>query len=91
MKPLSPTSLAIVLAVASGSAMPASAGETSDKAVVTVAGRLVGAAAVARLHAAPEFRAAMDAARADIDRARNGGVTPRTDSTLETSTLAGPR
>lgn len=55
-----------------------------------VAGRLTGAAAVARLHANAEFRAAMDAARADIDRAREAGLTPAPDCAAEGEALATP-
>jgi len=52
-----------------------------------VAGRLVGAAAVARLHADEEFLAAMKAARADIDRARRDGLSPKIDCATETTIL----
>lgn len=52
-----------------------------------VAGRLVGAAAVARLHADEEFLAAMKAARADIDRARRDGLSPQIDCATETTIL----
>src|SRR5210317_1192508 len=44
-----------------------------------VAGRLVGAAAVAKLHASEQFRQAMDAARADIERMRREGKKPQGD------------
>ena len=53
-----------------------------------VAGRLVGAAAVARLHASDEFLAAMEAARADIERVRSKGMAPRTDCAAEAAALA---
>ena len=53
-----------------------------------VAGRLVGAAAVARLHASDEFLAAMEAARADIERVRGKGMAPRTDCAAEAAALA---
>lgn len=53
-----------------------------------VAGRLVGAAAVARLHADEEFRKAMDAARADVERMRNAGKPPQTDCAFEAGALA---
>ena len=52
------------------------------------AGRLVGAAAVARLHADEEFLKAMDAARADIDRARQAGLTPKVDCAAEAEALS---
>ena len=53
-----------------------------------VAGRLVGAAAVAKLHANDEFMAAMDAARKDIDRVRARGFTPKIDCQAEAATLS---
>jgi acid phosphatase (class A) len=53
-----------------------------------VAGRLTGAAAVAKLHAKDEFLAAMDAARADIDRARKAGLTPQIDCAAEAEALS---
>ena len=53
-----------------------------------VAGRLVGAAAVARLHASDEFLAALEAARADIDRARSKGMPPGLDCAAEAAALA---
>ena len=53
-----------------------------------VAGRLTGAAAVAKLHADDEFLAAMDAARKDIDRARAAGLTPNIDCEAEAATLS---
>lgn len=53
-----------------------------------VAGRLVGAAAVARLHADPEFRAAMDAARKDVERMRSAGRPPQRDCSVETGALS---
>ena len=52
-----------------------------------VAGRLVGAAAVAKLHANREFLAAMDAARVDINRAREQGLTPKSDCAAEAKAL----
>jgi acid phosphatase (class A) len=55
-----------------------------------MAGRLVGAAAVARLHANEEFLAAMDAAREDIVRAREAGLTPTVDCAKEAEALAAP-
>ncbi|MGI9522466.1 MAG: acid phosphatase [Hyphomicrobiaceae bacterium] len=53
-----------------------------------VAGRLVGAAAVAKLHANKEFRSALDAARADIDRAWQEGPALKKDCAAEASALA---
>lgn len=53
-----------------------------------VAGRVVGSAAVARLQANEAFLAAKEAARADITRARRGGLTPRHDCAAEAATLA---
>lgn len=52
-----------------------------------VAGRLVGAAAVARLHADEEFLVAMQAARKDIDRARREGLAPQRDCAAEAAIL----
>ena len=48
-----------------------------------VAGRLVGSAAVAKLHADEEFQQAMDAARADIERMRSAGKSPQGDCAVE--------
>jgi acid phosphatase (class A) len=53
-----------------------------------VAGRLVGAAAVAKLHANDEFLAAMAAARADIDRVRGEGLAPNKDCAAEAAALS---
>ncbi|MEA3278398.1 MAG: phosphatase PAP2 family protein [Pseudomonadota bacterium] len=53
-----------------------------------VAGRTVGSAAVARLHANEAFLAAREAARADIDRARRDGLTPQHDCAPEAAALA---
>jgi acid phosphatase (class A) len=53
-----------------------------------VAGRLVGAAAVARLHASPQFREAMVAARADIERMRREGKKPQGDCAAEAKALS---
>ena len=53
-----------------------------------VAGRLVGAAAVAKLHANVEFRQAMDAARLDIERIRRERVAPQGDCSIEIETLS---
>lgn len=52
-----------------------------------VAGRLVGAAAVARLHANDMFVATAKKARDEIVRARQTGVTPTRDCTMEASSL----
>lgn len=53
-----------------------------------VAGRLVGAAAVAKLHANEEFRKAMNAARSDIKRIRRAGTPPQGDCTIEVEVLS---
>lgn len=53
-----------------------------------VAGRLVGAAAVARLHANTQFLEAMDAAREDIERMRREGKIPQTDCAAEAEALS---
>ena len=53
-----------------------------------VAGRLVGSAAVAKLHADEDFRDAMDAARADIERMRSEGKAPLGDCAVETKALS---
>lgn len=53
-----------------------------------VAGRMVGAGAVARLHAEEEFLAAMQAAGEDIDRARSKGLEPVRDCEAEAAALA---
>jgi acid phosphatase (class A) len=53
-----------------------------------VAGRLVGAAAVAKLHANHEFLAAMAAARAEIDRARREGLSAGKDCAAEAAALS---
>ena len=52
------------------------------------AGRLVGAATVARLHANPVFTAQMQAARGEIARARAQGATPSRDCAAEAAALA---
>ena len=52
-----------------------------------VAGRLVGAAAVARLHANEQFRDAMEAARADIERQRSEGKSPEMNCAAEAEAL----
>ncbi len=53
-----------------------------------VAGRRVGAAAVAKLHTKEDFLKAMDAARADIERMRNEGKLPENDCSAEAEALA---
>ncbi len=53
-----------------------------------VAGRMVGAGAVARLHAEDEFLAAMQAAGEEIDRARSKGLKPVRDCEAEAAALA---
>jgi acid phosphatase (class A) len=53
-----------------------------------VAGRMVGAAAVTRLHNNAAFRDAMVAARRDIDRARDRGLSPSRDCDREAAALA---
>lgn len=55
-----------------------------------VAGRIVGAAAVSKLHDNEQFLAAMDAAREDIARARAAGLTPKVDCEAEAGALATP-
>jgi acid phosphatase (class A) len=55
-----------------------------------VAGRMVGAAAVAKLHTSEQFLEAMDAARADIARVRAAGLTPKVDCEAEARALAIP-
>lgn len=53
-----------------------------------IAGRMAGAAAVARLHTNEEFLAAMAAARTDIARAREAGLEPTLDCEAEAEALA---
>ena len=53
-----------------------------------IAGRLAGAAAVAKLHSKDEFLEAMDAARADIDRAREKGLVSTADCAAEAEALS---
>jgi acid phosphatase (class A) len=55
-----------------------------------VAGRLVGAAAVAKLHDNKQFLTAMDAARADITGARAAGLAPAVNCEAEARALATP-
>lgn len=52
------------------------------------AGRLVGAAAVARLHANPVFMAQLGAARNEVAKARADGAKPARDCTAEAASLA---
>ncbi|MEJ8858842.1 phosphatase PAP2 family protein [Variovorax robiniae] len=52
------------------------------------AGRLVGAATVARLHANPVFNAQMAAARAEIAKARTAGGAPTAACSAEAATIA---
>lgn len=54
-----------------------------------VAGRMVGAAAVARLHTNDAFLAAMAVAREEIARAREQGLSPGRDCAWEARALAG--
>jgi acid phosphatase (class A) len=51
-------------------------------------GRFMGAAAVARLHADPAFRAELEAAISELAAARRGGYTPPGDCQVETEALA---
>jgi len=53
-----------------------------------VAGRFMGAATVARLHADPGFRAEIEAAKRELEAARRGGFTPPGDCQVETEALA---
>jgi acid phosphatase (class A) len=53
-----------------------------------VAGRMVAAAAVAKLQTNAEFRAAMTAAAADIASARGQGLAPKRDCEAEAAALA---
>ena len=53
-----------------------------------VEGRFMGAAAVARLHADPGFRAEIEAAKRELEAARRGGFTPLGDCQAETEALA---
>jgi acid phosphatase (class A) len=52
-----------------------------------LAGRFMGAATVARLHADPAFRADLEGARREIADARAQGLTPAKDCAAETTTL----
>ena len=53
-----------------------------------IAGRMAGAAAVARLHGNAEFRAAMAAARDDIESVRGKDLPPNRDCEAEAAALA---
>jgi len=53
-----------------------------------VAGRLVGAAAVAKLHTKEEFLSAMDAAGEEIERRRREGKSPEKDCVVEAEALS---
>lgn len=55
-----------------------------------VAGRMTGAAAVARLHSEPEFLSAMGAAKEDITQARKSGLVPTVDCEAEAAALGTP-
>jgi len=54
------------------------------------AGRVIAAAAVARLHADADFRADLKAARREVERARRAGRLPRGDCAAEAASLAQP-
>lgn len=51
-------------------------------------GRIIGAATVARLHANPVFIAQMEAARAEVAKARNRGAAPQGNCAAEAATIA---
>jgi len=53
----------------------------------TEQGAMMGAAVVARLHAEPDFRADLDAARAEIASARAAGLRPTRDCPAEAAAL----
>jgi acid phosphatase (class A) len=55
----------------------------------TEEGRVIGAATVAKMHALPEFRADIEAARAEILAARQAGKRPTRDCAAEAAALAG--
>ena len=55
----------------------------------TEEGRTMGAATVAKLHAQPEFRADVEAARAEVAAARARALPPTRDCARETAQLAG--
>jgi len=52
-----------------------------------VAGGLVWAAAVARLHANEQFLAAMDAARSDVEHMRRQGSPPQAECAVDAGAL----
>ena len=52
-----------------------------------IQGRFMGAAAVARLHADPAFRAELEAAKNEVAAARTKGLVPSHDCTAETNAL----
>lgn len=54
----------------------------------TEEGRMMAAATVARLHAEPDFRADVEAAKAEVAAARAKGLKPTRDCTKETAQLA---
>ena len=51
-------------------------------------GRFMGAAAVARLHADPEFRSELEAAKAEYEAVRAKGLRPSRDCKAEAEALA---
>ena len=51
-------------------------------------GRAIGAATVARLHANPVFGAQLEAARAEVAKARNRGAVPAGNCSPEAATIA---
>jgi acid phosphatase (class A) len=54
----------------------------------TEEGRIVGAAVVAKLHSDPQFRADLDAARAELATLRKAGAAPDRDCAAEAASLA---
>lgn len=54
----------------------------------TEEGRIVAAAAIARLHSDPQFRADLDAARAEVAKLRAAGAPPDRDCAAEAASLA---
>ncbi|QIG48692.1 phosphatase PAP2 family protein [Nordella sp. HKS 07] len=52
------------------------------------AGRIMGAATVARLHADPVFLADVEAAREEVKKAKAAGETPKTDCSAEAAALS---
>ena len=53
-----------------------------------IEGRTVGAAAVARLHSDPEFRAAIEAAKSELATVRAKGIQPQRDCDAEAKALS---